>query len=112
MVSGKARKSREDDPPWLGELILFESEKRRLRNLEDPAPNPEIDPKGDVVSGIPAPSPLLRLLTLRHPVHTSKNGEAEAMCPPKSRLSCFCDATGPDACRRMKSAFSPPDFWQ
>ena len=70
-----ARKSREDDPPWLGELILFESEKRRLRNLADPAPNPEIDPKGDVVSGVPAPSPLLRLLTLRHPVQKSKDGK-------------------------------------
>ena len=69
------QKSREDDPPWLGELILYESEKRRIRNLQDPAPNPEIDPKGDVVSGVPAPSPLLRLLTLRHPVQKSKDGK-------------------------------------
>ena len=70
-----AQSSRAHDPPWLGELILYESEKRRLRHLEDPAPSPEIDPKGDVVSGIPAPSPLLRLLTLRHPVRKSKDGK-------------------------------------
>lgn len=66
---------REYDPPWLRELILFESEKRRLRNCADPAPSSEIDPHGDVISGVPAPSPLLRLLTLRYPVHKGKTRE-------------------------------------
>ena len=69
-----AQPQRPDDPPWLGELILFEAEKRRLRNGAEPAPNPQIDPNGDVISGVPAPSPLMRLLTLRFPVHESKAG--------------------------------------
>ncbi len=68
----KTQSGREGDPPWLGELILYESEKRRLRNAPDPASSPAIDPAGDVVSGNPAPSTLLRLLTLRYPVHKSK----------------------------------------
>ena len=69
----KVQHRREHDPAWLRELILFESEKRKLRNCEDPAPAPEIDPEGDVISGVPAPSPLLRLLTLRYPVHKGKS---------------------------------------
>ena len=77
----KARTGRPDDPPWLGELILYESEKRRLRNAADPAPSPEIDPEGDVISGVPAPSPLLRLLTLRYPVHRSKDGRLDDAPP-------------------------------
>ena len=71
----KAQPQRTEDPPWLGELILYESEKRRIRNISDPALDPMIDPQGDVISGIPAPSPLLRLLTLRHPVHKAKSEE-------------------------------------
>lgn len=73
----KARPHRPDDPPWLDELILYESEKRRLRNAADPAPDPDIDPKGDMVAGVPAPSPLLRLLTLRYPVHRSQGGKPD-----------------------------------
>lgn len=79
----KAEPNRPDDPPWLGELILYESEKRRLRNAADPAPKPEIDPKGDVVAGVPAPSPLLRLLTLRYPVHKGKAGKLDD-APPEA----------------------------
>ena len=77
----KAQPRRPDDPPWLGELILYESEKRRLRNAADPSPSPEIDPEGDVISGVPAPSPLLRLLTLRYPVHKGKSGKLDDAPP-------------------------------
>ena len=45
----KVQHRREHDPAWLRELILFESEKRRLRNCADPAPGSEID-KGTVGS--------------------------------------------------------------
>ena len=69
----KAQSNRSDDPPWLGEMLLYESEKRRLRNAADPSPDVEIDPDGDVVSGVPAPSPLLRLFTLRYPVHKARS---------------------------------------
>lgn len=77
----KAQPRRPDDPPWLGELILYESEKRRLRNAADPEPSPETDPAGDVISGVPAPSPLLRLLTLRYPVHRGKSGKLDDAPP-------------------------------
>ncbi len=77
----KAQPQRTEDPPWLGELILYESEKRRLRNCADPTKSPEIDPDGDVVSGVPAPSPLLRLLTLRYPVYKGKDGKLEDTPP-------------------------------
>lgn len=77
----KAQPRRAEDPPWLGELILYESEKRRLRNCADPTASPEIDPDGDVVSGVPAPSPLLRLLTLRYPVHKGKAGRLDDTPP-------------------------------
>lgn len=77
----KAQPQRTEDPPWLGELILYESEKKRIRNISDPALDPMIDPQGDVISGIPAPSPLLRLLTLRHPVHKAKSEQLEAEPP-------------------------------
>ena len=80
----KARPDRPNDPPWLGELILYESEKRRLRNAADPVSRPEVDPEGDVTSDVPAPSPLLRLLTLRYPVHggkSSKLGDAPPDAP-------------------------------
>ena len=73
----KTQSDRAKDPPWLGELILYESEKRRLRNAADPVLNPQIDPDGNVVSGVPAPSPLLRLLTLRYPVHKGKAGRLD-----------------------------------
>ena len=69
----KAQSNRPNDPPWLGELILYETEKRILQRMPDPPGNPAIDPQGDVVAGVPAPSPLLRLLTLRYPVHQSKS---------------------------------------
>ena len=77
----KVQHRREHDPAWLRELILFESEKRRLRNCADPTPAPEIDPDGDVISGVPAPSPLLRLLTLRYPVHKGKAGKLNDQPP-------------------------------
>ena len=77
----KAQPKRANDPQWLGELLLYESEKRRLRNAADPAPNPEIDPEGDVIAGVPAPSPLLRLLTLRYPVHRGQNEELDDAPP-------------------------------
>jgi len=79
----KAQPSRPNDPPWLGDLILYETEKRALQRMPEPPADPAIDPQGDVVAGIPAPSPLLRLLTLRHPVHKSKDG-ALADAPPET----------------------------
>ena len=77
----KARKSRPEDPPWLKEMLLYESEKRRLRNAADPAADPAIDPEGDVIAGVPAPSSLLRLLTLRYPVHQAKTRELDDAPP-------------------------------
>lgn len=77
----KAQSQRPEDPPWLGEMLLYESEKRRLRNSADPATDHAIDPEGDVISGIPAPSPLLRLLTLRYPVHKAKSQELDDAPP-------------------------------
>ena len=77
----KARKSRLEDPPWLKEMLLYEAEKRRLRNTADPAADPAIDPRGDVITGAPAASPLLRLLTLRHPVHKAKGGKLDDAPP-------------------------------
>ncbi len=79
----KAGPTRSEDPPWLGDLILYETEKRVLQRMPDPPDNPAIDTKGDVVAGIPAPSPLLRLLTLRYPAHKSKDGTLENT-PPES----------------------------
>lgn len=77
----KARKNRPEDPPWLKEMLLYESEKRRLRNAADPAADPAIDPEGDVIAGVPAPSPLLRLLTLRYPVHKAKTRKLDDAPP-------------------------------
>ena len=77
----KAAPTRPNDPPWLGDLILYEAEKRILQRMPDPPADRGIDPQGDVVAGIPAPSPLLRLLTLRYPVHKGKSGNL-ADSPP------------------------------
>ena len=79
----KAGPTRSEDPPWLGDLILYEAEKRILQRMPDPSADPAIDPQGDVVAGIPAPSPLLRLLTLRYPVHKSQDGKL-ADAPPET----------------------------
>lgn len=73
----KAAPTGPGDPPWLGDLILYEAEKRILQRMPDPPADPGIDPQGDVVAGIPAPSPLLRLLTLRYPVHKSQDGKLD-----------------------------------
>ncbi|MCY4256225.1 MAG: putative DNA-binding domain-containing protein [Gammaproteobacteria bacterium] len=79
----KARPGRPNDPPWLGDLILYETEKRILQRLPDPPADPAIDPQGNVVAGVPAPSPLLRLLTLRYPVHKSRKREL-GNAPPET----------------------------
>ena len=77
----RARSDRPQDPPWLSELILYETERRTLQRQPDPQVDSRIDPEGDVLEGIPAPSLLLRLLTLRYPVHKSKDGKLDDAPP-------------------------------
>ena len=76
-----AKTNRPHDPPWLGDLIHYETEKRLLKRMTAPPAERAVDPRGDVLDGIPAPSPLVRLLTLRHPVHKSKHGKMEYKAP-------------------------------
>ncbi len=77
----QARSGCPQDPPWLGDLIRYETEKHALRRMPDPPADSPTDPQGDVVTGVPAPSPLLRLLTLRYPVHRSKDGKLDPKPP-------------------------------
>ncbi len=55
-----------DDPPWLNELAHYEWVELALQIAEDAAP--PCDPDGDLLAGIPVPSPLAWALAYRWPV--------------------------------------------
>ena len=63
----------EDDavelPPFLLELCHYEWVELALAVAEDEIPQHGIDPDGDLASGIPVLSPLMRRLAYRYPVH-------------------------------------------
>src|SRR5690606_23392341 len=63
----------EDDavevPPFLLELCHYEWVELALGVAEDEIPQHGIDPDGDLASGIPVLSPLMRRLAYRYPVH-------------------------------------------
>ena len=57
------------DPPFLVELAHYEFEELAVSLDETDIADLPHDPRGDVVDGIPCPSPIARMLAYRFPVH-------------------------------------------
>lgn len=58
-----------DDWPFLAELARHEASELALSLDEHEIAELEHDPNGDVISGVPVPSPLARVHAYRYPVH-------------------------------------------
>lgn len=63
------REAQPDDPPFLSELAHYERVEPELFLADDPQPDEEIDPDGDLLDGRPAISPLARGLSYRYAVN-------------------------------------------
>ena len=71
------------DPPWLAELAHYEWAELALDFSEaDPANVPH-DPDGDLLDGVPAPSPLAWALGYAWPVHRLSPAYAPDAAPPQ-----------------------------
>lgn len=72
------------DPAWLVELAHYEWVELALQ-IADDAP-PAHDPDGDLLAGIPVPSPFAWPLAYRWPVHAIGPGCTPAEAPPEPTL--------------------------
>jgi len=65
----ESRDGRPQDPAWVLELAHYEWVEAALANDPREIDLAEVDPEGDLLTGVPVPSPLAWLLTYRFPVH-------------------------------------------
>lgn len=72
------------DPPWLVELAHYEW--IELAVQIDDAPLPPHDPHGDLMDGVPVPSPHVRALAYRWPVHRIGPALRPQSPPPEPTL--------------------------
>jgi hypothetical protein len=63
------RQNHKDDPPFMLELAHYEWIELALALDETDIDEIEVNPAGDLLSGVPVLSPLVRLLSYRYPVH-------------------------------------------
>ncbi|MCW4453278.1 putative DNA-binding domain-containing protein [Flavobacterium sp. MXW15] len=73
-----------DDPPWLLELAHYEWIELALQLADDEVP--AHDPHGDLLAGVPLPSPFARALAYRWPVHRIGPGFAPQAPPTAPTL--------------------------
>jgi hypothetical protein len=74
------------DPPFLAELAHYEWSELALTIDEAEIEHVAHDPRGDVVDGIPAVSPLARVLAYRFPVHRIRPDYRPAEAPAQPTL--------------------------
>jgi hypothetical protein len=66
--AARVRSDTEPDPPFLYELAHYEWVETGLSLAQDPAPDPAVNPDGDLLDGQPALSSLAWLLSYSYPV--------------------------------------------
>ena len=77
-------------PDFLVELAHYEATERSLQAAEDPPAPPNLDPAGDLLHQPVVVSPLIRLLSYRHPVHALAAGGPAAAPSPRPTFLIAC----------------------
>lgn len=81
----ETRTGPDDHPPWLAELAHYEWVELALQ-ISDAAPAGEVDADGDLLSGVPVPSPQAWALAYRWPVHRIGPAFQPVDLPPQPTL--------------------------